>query len=127
MAEEEERVEPRRSARLALTEIHFNESSHETPNKNVSADELVIIQRGPRRKPVMWSPVEQDRTPPRKTSKDNTPVETLPKRPSLNPKLRRRLILSPTKNSCNLGNVIAKKLRSLPRFSQELSQEAPQL
>ncbi|CAH1370578.1 hypothetical protein MTP99_012138 [Tenebrio molitor] len=127
MAEEEERGEPRRSARLALTEITLNESSHETPNKNVSADEMVIIQRGPRRKPIIWSPVDQDRTPVRKLSKEKNSAETLPKRPSLNPKLRRRLILSPTKNSVELGSAIAKKLRSLPRFSPEFAQGTPEL
>lgn len=126
MAEEEERVEPRRSARLALTEIHFNEANHETPNKNANADEMIIIQRGPRRKPIVWSPVDQDRTPARKTSREKL-LETLPKRPSLNPKLRRRLILSPTKSSGELGIAIAKKLRSLPVFSQELKQEASQM
>ena len=125
MAEEDERVEPRRSARLALTEISFNESlNEETPNKNVSADELVIIQRGPRRKPIIWSPVELDRSSARK-SKEQGSMDSVPRRPSLNPKLRRRLILSPTKGSGEISGAIVKKLRSLPMFSQELLQKTP--
>lgn len=118
MAAEEERVERRRSARLALTEIQLNETSHETPNKHVSADEMVIILRGPRKKPIVWSPVEQDATP-----QSRKKLETLLKKP-LNSKLRRRLILSPTKNSAELGNVIARKLRALPKFSQEFADKA---
>lgn len=119
MEEEEVRAEPRRSARLALTEISLNESiREETPNKNVSADEMVIIQRGPRKKMIIWSPIEQERT----ARKSESPKETSCRRPSINPKLRRRLILSPTKTSVELGNAIARKLRSLPMLSQELKQ-----
>lgn len=122
----EDGVELRRSARLALTEIIFNETiTHETPNKNVSADEMIIIQRGPRRRPITWSPLEEKT--PRSPQDIKKPTETLSKRPSLNPKLRRRLILSPSKNSSDLGSAIAKKLKALPRLHMEVAQGPPEL
>ncbi|KAH1027973.1 hypothetical protein HUJ05_001386 [Dendroctonus ponderosae] len=50
---------PRISLRLALTEL--NESISEgTPNKSINVDELLVLQRGPRKLPITWSPVDYD-------------------------------------------------------------------
>lgn len=121
MEEEQQEENPpvlRRSLRrAALTELNdILPESAETP-KGASPDEMVILQRGPRRKPLTWSPVDYDKSkilgPPRAT----TPERERPTGPKLNAKLRRRLVLSPTKSSgsAELGRVIAEKIRSLPR------------
>lgn len=105
---------PRRSLRLALTELNESQELESTPNKNSSPDEMVIIQRGPRRKPITWSPVDYNRTKILGPPRERTPEPVLPIRSELNPKLRRRLIMSPNKSpSEDLGLVIAKKLRAL--------------
>lgn len=108
---------PRRSLRLALTEINeLAESPNvSTPSKVTNPDEMIIIQRGPRKKPITWSPVEYDRSKLLlSSSREKTPEPTPPKRSDINPRLRRRLVLSPSKGpSQELGMIIAKKLRSL--------------
>lgn len=112
---EDENNFPRRSLRLALTEINeiTDEPNDRTPKKTASPEEMLIAQRGPRRKPITWSPFDYDRTklfiPPR----DKTP-EPVTKKCEIHPRLRRRLILSPTKGpSKDVSTVIAKKLKSL--------------
>lgn len=107
---------PRRSLRLALTEINevAGSPNASTPSKSTNPDEMIIIQRGPRRKPITWSPVEYDRSKLLGPSREKTPEPTPPKRSEINPRLRRRLVMSPTKGpSQELGLIIAKKLRSL--------------
>lgn len=113
---------PRRSLRrVALTEL--NETVPEEPNtpKNSSPDEMVILQRGPRRKPVTWSPVDYDRDrvlgPPREVTPE---PEKHTRRSELSSALRRRLALSPSKEtSYALGQVIAKKLKMLPKCKSD--------
>lgn len=113
MEEEEALIEentPRRSLRLALAEI--NEHICDTP-KSTNPDEMIIIQRGPRRKPITWSPVEYSRTKLLGPSRDKTP-EPVAQRSEINPRLRRRLVLSPSKGpSQEFGIIITKKLKAL--------------
>lgn len=117
--EEGAEIVPRRSLRIALTERNESQEMLNTPNKNSSPDEMVIIQRGPRRKPITWSPVEYDRNKVLAPPREKTPEPVLPVRSELNPKLRRRLIMSPNKSpSEDLGLVIAKKLRALNHFEK---------
>lgn len=108
--------------RMALTELNDNDSppsetGEETPRHQgiTSPDEMVILQRGRRKKPLTWSPVDYDKLgPPREL----TPDREVPSGHKLmNSKLRRRLVLSPGKNSNNfsLGKMIAQKIKSLPR------------
>lgn len=52
---------PRRSLRLALSELNQSAELQATPSKIVNAEEMLVIQRGPRKKPITWSPVEYDR------------------------------------------------------------------
>lgn len=52
---------PRRSLRLALSEINESALEQSTPSKSTNVEELLVIQRGPRRKPITWSPVDYDR------------------------------------------------------------------
>lgn len=109
---------PRRSLRrAALTELNESgpEEESQTPRRS-SPDEFIIMQRGPRKKPITWSPVDYDKSkilgPPRDVTPE--PVVNGGSKPDINPKLRRRLALSPSKGSnAALGVVIAKKLRSL--------------
>lgn len=114
---EEELNFPRRSLRLALSEINESAESSSgtsTPNKSTSPDEMIIIQRGPRCKPITWSPVEYDRSNILQPSREKTPEPATRKKCEINPRLRRRLVMSPSKGpSQDLGLVIAKKLRSL--------------
>lgn len=112
---EEENDFPRRSLRGALSEINelTEEPDERSPNKTTSPEEMLIAQRGPRRKPITWSPFDYDRTklfvPPR----DRTP-EPVVKKCEIHPRLRRRLVLSPTKGPPReLNIVISKKLKSL--------------
>lgn len=115
--------------RMALTELNDSlPETAETP-KGASPDEMVIMQRGRRRKPLTWSPVDYDKTkivgPPREV----TPDREMPTGHKLNSKLRRRLVLSPSKNSNNvtLGKVIAQKIKSLPRCQDyDLNMETDQ-
>lgn len=118
MEDQEQPQAPRRSLRrAALTEL--NETRPEDANltpRSSSPDEFIIMQRGPRKKPITWSPVDYDKSkvlgPPRDVTPE--PVDTGRSKPDINPKLRRRLALSPSKNaSVTLGVVIAKKLKSL--------------
>lgn len=120
----EENVSPprRRSLRrVALTEL--NDALPENPEtiQAASPDEMVILQRGRRRKPITWSPVDYDKTKILGPPREITPEREMLSRPKLNPKLRRRLVLSPTKNnnSSTLGKVIAEKIKSLPRFQDD--------
>ncbi|KAF7273974.1 uncharacterized protein LOC143205213 [Rhynchophorus ferrugineus] len=104
---------PRRSSRLALSEINDASKGQTTPNKNSNVEELLVIQRGPRKKPITWSPVEYDRSkllaPPRETTPEPATVHKL----DINPRLRKRLIMTPEKNpSQELGYFIAKRLKS---------------
>lgn len=108
----------RRSLRRdALTDL--NNSLLETAKtpQSASPDEMVILQRGRRKKPLTWSPVDYGKAkilgPPREV----TPDKEMPSGHKLNPKLRRRLVLSPTKGpqDLTLGKVIAQKIKSLPR------------
>lgn len=110
----EELDAPRRSLRLALTEITEAESYNtRTPVKSTSPDEMIIIQRGPRRKPIVWSPVEYDRRKILSQPREITPEKVI-KKCDINPRLRRRLTLSPTKNgSQELGTTIAKRLKAM--------------
>lgn len=108
-----EEEHPRRAFRLALTEINevAVESEERSPNKSTSPEEMLIAQRGPRRKPITWSPFDYDRTklPPR----DKTP-EPVQKKCEIHPRLRRRLVLSPSKGpSQDLSIIITKKIKSL--------------
>lgn len=111
---------PRRTSRRhALTEL--NDSPElETP-KSASPDELIIIQRGPRRKPITWSPYEPNKNNLLVPSQDKTPEKVQEQQHShrveINSKLRRRLILTPEKGTdVELGEIIAKKLKSLPNY-----------
>lgn len=113
-----EHPQPRRSMRReALTEI--NEDTQPRTPQATSPDEMVIIQRGPRKKPLTWSPYEYNRSqvlgPPRQLVTD-TPI---PRGPELNPKLKRRLIMSPEKKQREMGELISKRLRSLCRFADK--------
>lgn len=106
---------PRRNLRFALSEINevADEPDERTPNKSTSPDEMLIVQRGPRRKPVTWSPFDYDRSKLFIPSRDKTP-EPVSKKCEIHPRLRRRLVLSPTKGPPkDLGAIIAKKLKSL--------------
>ncbi|XP_066142330.1 uncharacterized protein [Euwallacea fornicatus] len=119
---EEEQNLPRRSLRLALSELNEAESEPSTPNKNVNIEELLIIQRGPRRKPITWSPVEYDRIRLLRPPKEKTPEPTTQRKPDIHPRLRKRLIMSPEKNaSQELGHFIAKKLKNLKNFEACMS------
>ncbi|KAL3266935.1 hypothetical protein HHI36_011085 [Cryptolaemus montrouzieri] len=117
--EEDQIPLPRRSMRrLALSEI--NEASS-TPTKSESPDERVIIQRGRRCKPITWSPLDYDRTKIMQKSCEKTPEKiTTPRIELVSSRLRRRLIMSPTKTVAeDLGSHIAKKLRALERKEEE--------
>lgn len=111
---------PRRSLRrAALTELNETTPEEMQTPKSSSPDEMVILQRGPRRKPITWSPVDYGKTKILGPPRECTPEKVSTSRPELNSKLRRRLALSPSKNSSStLGQVIAKKLKSLPRPSE---------
>ncbi|KAG5882536.1 hypothetical protein JTB14_038147 [Gonioctena quinquepunctata] len=117
----EERI-PRRSLRLVLTEI--NETSvvpnDGTPNKSTSPDEMIIIQRGPRKKPLTWSPLEYNRSKILAPPREKTPEPVVHRHKcEINPRLRRRLVLSPGKiPSQDLGILIAKKLKALKNLEQ---------
>lgn len=105
---------PRRSSRrIALTEL--NDSPEPETPKSASPDELVIIQRGRRRKPITWSPYEYDKSNLLVPSQERTPEKSpSSSRIEITSKLRRRLILTPEKGSqAELGEIIAKKLKSL--------------
>lgn len=108
---------PQRSLRLVLSEINeiAEESNERTPNKSTSPDEMLIAQRGPRRKPITWSPFDYDRTKLFIPSRDKTPEpEPSTKKCDINPRLRRRLILSPTKTpSQDLSAILTRKFKSL--------------
>lgn len=118
MEDQQQPQAPRRSMRrAALTELNEThpEDANQTP-RGSSPDEFIIMQRGPRKKPITWSPVDYDKSkilgPPRDVTPE--PVRNGGSKPDINPKLRRRLALSPSKGSnATLGVVIAKKLRSL--------------
>lgn len=123
---EENPSSPRRSLRrMALTELNDTlPESSQTP-KSTSPDEMVILQRGRRKKPITWSPVDYDKTKLLGPPRDVTPDREKPSGPRLNPKLRRRLAMSPSKNSNNssLGRIIARKIKSLPKLDDECSKE----
>ncbi|XP_030745792.1 uncharacterized protein LOC115874696 [Sitophilus oryzae] len=105
---------PRRSLRLALSEINETSPDQNTPNKNSNVEELLVIQRGPRKKPITWSPVEYDRLKLLGPPREKTPEPVVVRKSDINPRLRRRLIMTPEKNpSQELGYFIAKKLKSL--------------
>ncbi|CAH0561005.1 unnamed protein product [Brassicogethes aeneus] len=117
--QERRRRRPREQTRLVLTEVNETVAEQETPNKESSPDEMLIMQRGPRRKPITWSPVDYDKFVVfggSRGEKTPEPVVVSPARPDMNPKIRRRLIMTPEKTSSDLGEVIAKKLRSLQGF-----------
>ncbi|XP_018320843.1 uncharacterized protein LOC108733968 [Agrilus planipennis] len=121
--ENEENIPRRSSRRSALTEIPPEQVVSTTPNildssetPVPSPDELVIVQRGRRRKPVMWSPIDYNKTDLLGPSRDRTP-EKIPQRSEMSSKLRRRLVLSPDQDtSKQLERVLNMKLRSLPRY-----------
>ncbi|KAB0796605.1 hypothetical protein PPYR_10666 [Photinus pyralis] len=104
-----------------VTNIHA-----QTPESKLSAkspDEFIIQQRGRRCKPIVWSPVEYNKKdlfgPPR----DKTP-ERVTRGVEINPKLRRRLVMSPDRNlTSSLGDAIAKKLKALSYSNDEITQE----
>ncbi|XP_050511863.1 uncharacterized protein LOC126887954 [Diabrotica virgifera virgifera] len=106
---------PRRSLRIALIEL--NEHIPDTP-KSTNPEEMLVIQRGPRKKPITWSPVDYHKigsllAP----SRDRTPEPVVTKS-EINPRLRRRLIMSPSKSpSQEMDVFIAKKLRALKNIS----------
>lgn len=52
---------PGRSIRIALTELNESSSEDGTLNKSVNVDELLVLQRGPRKIPITWSPVDYER------------------------------------------------------------------
>ncbi|KAL1505794.1 hypothetical protein ABEB36_005273 [Hypothenemus hampei] len=52
---------PRRSLRLALSELNESSGSPSTPKKNVNVEEVLVMQRGPRKKPITWSPLDYER------------------------------------------------------------------
>ncbi|CAG9762893.1 unnamed protein product [Ceutorhynchus assimilis] len=104
---------PRRSLRLALSEINERAPEESTPSKTTNVEELLVLQRGPRKIPITWSPVEYNRTKLLGPPRDKTP-EPQPRKSDIHPRLRRRLIMSPEKNqSQELGHFIAKKLKNL--------------
>lgn len=106
---------PQRSLRLVLSEINeiTEELNERTPNKSSSPEEMLIAQRGPRRKPLTWSPFDYDRTKLFIPSRDKTP-EPITKKCEIHPRLRRRLILSPSKSpSQDLSAIISRKFKSL--------------
>lgn len=106
---------PRRSLRLVLSEINevSEEPNERSPNKSTSPEEMLIVQRGPRIKPITWSPFDYDQTKIFIPSKDKPP-EPITKKCDIHPRLRRRLILSPTKSpSQDLNVIITKKFKSL--------------
>lgn len=119
----EENAPPLRRSlrRMALTELNDDLPETAITPQGASPDEMVILQRGRRKKPLTWSPIDYDKTkilgPPREV----TPDKDMPSGPKLNSKLRRRLILSPTQKSTSavLGRVIEQKIRSLPRWHQD--------
>ena len=113
------RVTRRRSA---LAEINvFTESWSNVSDPNIpesfvtpsaSPDELIIQQRGPRQKPITWSPVDYNKIDLLSKPRDKTP-ERFPVK-EVNPRLRRRLALSPGKNPAReMGEHFKKKLRTL--------------
>lgn len=120
MEEEEQQIEdiqppqPRRSLRRsALTELNETSlESSETP-RSASPDEMVILQRGPRRKPVTWSPIDFDKTKMLGPPREKTPERVTGRK--INPKLRRRLTMSPENEDSALGKVIAEKIKSLQK------------
>lgn len=110
---------PRRSlTRSALTEL--NETPEPETPKSTSPDEMVIIQRGPRCKPLTWSPYEYNKTNLLAPARDKTPEKITPSRPEINSKLRRRLVMSPEKCSqTELGEAIAKKLKLFSSYNSK--------
>lgn len=104
---------PRRSSRIALMEVNETVLTDENPNKTSSPDEMVIVQRGPRKKPITWSPLEYDKIV-LGVNREKTPEPVVT---PMNPKIRRRLVLTPD-SSQELGEVIAKKLRSVRSFER---------
>lgn len=111
----EENEFPRRTLRIALTEINevTEEYNERTPNKFTSPEEMLIAQRGPRKKPITWSPFDYDRTKLLLPPRDKTP-EPVSKKCEIHPRLRRRLILSPSKDpSQDVSAIITKKFKSL--------------
>nr|CAH7733907.1 unnamed protein product [Callosobruchus chinensis] len=59
---------------------------------------MIIVQRGRRRKPITWSPVDYDKSVILAPPKDQVGPEA-PKKCEINPRLRRRLVMSPTKTN----------------------------
>lgn len=115
--ENDNREQQRIIRRHALTEI--NDSPEPETPKSASPDELIIIQRGPRRKPITWSPFEPNKNHLLIPSQEKTPEkeQQYSNRIEVNSKLRRRLILTPEKGTGDeLGEIIAKKLKSLPNY-----------
>ncbi|KAK9876680.1 hypothetical protein WA026_014058 [Henosepilachna vigintioctopunctata] len=118
---------PRRSMRrLALSEL--NEPST-TPTKSESPDERVIIQRGRRCKPITWSPLDYDRNKILQKSSEKTPDKApTPRAELISSRLRRRLVMSPSKtSSADLGSLIAKKLKSLEKGDEGMSKKSEEL
>lgn len=108
-----EEENPRRALRLVLTEINevAEEPGDRSPNKSTSPEEMLIAQRGPRRKPITWSPFDYDRI--KLPHREKTP-EPVQKKCEIHPRLRRRLVLSPSKGpSQDLSAIITKKIKSL--------------
>lgn len=118
--ETEETPVPRRpTRRFALSEV--NESGG-TPTKNSSPEERVIIQRGRRCKPITWSPLDFNRNQILQKSADKTPEKLISRTELISSRLKRRLILSPTKPKLQpdeLGSYIAKKLGMMTKKGEE--------
>lgn len=114
---------PRRSLRRpALSEINeyhaipnggIGAAIQETP-KSTSPDEQIILQRGPRRKPLTWSPYEYDKTKMLGPPREWTPEKSPSPRPDISSKLRRRLVLTPDRIP-EMGETIANRLRSFTK------------
>lgn len=90
-------------------------NNQESP-KISSLDEMIIQMRGPKITPLTWSPVDCNQLvcPDPDAVKNKTP-ERHPIR-EMRPSLRRRLTLSPVKNSCCdkiTPDVVYKKIKSL--------------
>lgn len=112
---------PQRRGQQVLAEItrleNFvdNVSNQATP-KVSSPDEMVIQMRGPKITPLTWSPVDCNKlsvlAPPKEKTPERHPVK------EMRPGLRRRLTLSPVKNSCcdnkiSADSIVYKKIKSL--------------
>lgn len=129
----EEENTPRRSTRRrsALSEISPEEAAIRTSNvseatdvrgSTPSPDEMIIQQRGRRRKPITWSPLDYNKTnllgPPR----DKTPEPPSRQMTEARSKLRRRLIMSPVRGSqAPLGQALTKKLKALAVSRNDIS------